>query len=44
MKPLMLLLAMLFSHAVVANDDLRLWYTQPAAGKWEDEALPIGNG
>src|SRR5439155_12870881 len=44
MKRLMLLLALLCCAIVRADSDLRLWYTKPAAAKWEDqEALPIGN-
>jgi alpha-L-fucosidase 2 len=39
------LLSILICASSFAADDLRLWYTKPAAAKWEDqEALPIGNG
>ena len=37
-----IVLAMMASSAR-SQDNLKLWYTQPAAS-WEPEALPIGNG
>ena len=46
MRRILLLLVIISAfHSIVGADDLRLWYTKPAAAKWEDqEALPIGNG
>ena len=47
MKTLMVLftttISVLASYAHAAGADLRLWYNEPAT-KWEQEALPIGNG
>ena len=40
------LILLFFSESILSaqqNQDLKLWYKQPAQ-KWADEALPIGNG
>ncbi len=42
--PLLTVMAMVaMSSTGQSQDNLKLWYTQPAAS-WEPEALPIGNG
>ncbi len=41
-QSLVLIGILLASPAMAHEEDLKLWYTQPAS-KWE-EALPLGNG
>ena len=40
---LLILNILSFGNLRAGTDDLKLWYNQPAL-KWEQEALPIGNG
>src|SRR5688572_13933515 len=42
LRYMQVVLLIVLSHAIVAQENLRLWYAQPAV-KWTD-ALPIGNG
>ena len=41
-RPGIVMLLSLFSFSCLAQNDLKLWYTKPAAA-W-NEALPLGNG
>jgi alpha-L-fucosidase 2 len=43
MRNLLIVVFFIFAGSIHAQQDLKLWYNQPAIN-WETEALPIGNG